>query len=81
MGEGMKKWLMGALTAICIILLCSYLFHLNHICTMVLGAVTILLVPAWIRIWDAEKKNRREYYEMTVYAEMLICSFKRLGHT
>ena len=40
----------------------------------------ILLVPIWFRIRSGERKTWNEYYEMTTYMELLLCSFKRTGH-
>lgn len=39
-----------------------------------------LLVPIWFWIRVKEKRKWNDYYEMTAYMELLLCSFKRAGH-
>ena len=58
----------------------TILFRLSWIACAVVGVVGCILVPFWLRMGNKKKEAVEQYDEMAVYMELLLCSFKRVGH-
>lgn len=76
----MKNWAAGAGLMFCGIILFSFLFQLQTVEILIFCATGCSLFPFWIWIQKKRQQQKEEYYEMTVYIELLLCSYKRLGH-
>ena len=76
----MKKWGIGFGLVLVGTVLIGVLFRMHWASCTVLGTSGCVLVPVWHRIRKRDKDARDRYYEMTVYIELLLCSFKRVGH-
>lgn len=76
----MKNWVAGAGLMLGGTLLFSFLFQLQMAEMLIFCGTGCCLLPVWVGIQKKRKQQKEEYYEMTVYAELLLCSYKRLGH-
>ncbi len=56
------------------------LLGLRSYVILAVGLFGCLLVPLWLAIQKRVCDQQEQYYEMTVYMELLLCSFKRTGH-
>lgn len=75
-----KQWIMGQAVVIAGNILIGLFFELSWVACLFLLVFSSLLVPVGIRVWIGEKGQWQKYYDMTAYMELLLCSFKRLGH-
>ena len=76
----MKQWGIGYSLVIMGDAVLGILFQFSLYGYVVIGAVGCILVPVWVRIQKRQQQMRCHYDEMTVYMELLLCSFKRVGH-
>lgn len=75
-----KQWAMGQAVVIVGSVLTGLFFELGWSACLFLLIFSSLLVPVGIRIRMGEKEQWQRYHDMTAYMELLLCSFKRLGH-
>lgn len=76
----MKRWVAGAGLMLGGTLLFGFLFELQIAELLMLCAIGCGLVPVWAGIQKKRQQQKEEFYDLTVYAELLLCSYKRLGH-
>lgn len=75
-----RQWIVGQTVVIVGNIFIRLFFALNGPACLFLLILSSALIPVGIRIGIREKKRWKKYYDMTVYMEVLLCSFKRLGH-
>lgn len=57
-----------------------FLFQMGPAGSMAVWGTGLILVPAFDKLLCRIGSAKKEYYEMTVYMEQMICSYKRLGN-
>ncbi len=60
--------------------LAGFLLGLHSCVILAVGVFGCFLVPLWYRIQKRICDQQKQYEEMTLYMELLLCSFKRSGH-
>ena len=76
----MKQWVIGYGIVLIGTVVLTTLFRLSWASCAVIGVVGGVLVPVWRQIENKKKEAIERYDELTVYMELLLCSFKRVGH-
>lgn len=76
----MKQWVIGYGIVLIGTVVLTTLFNLSWAACAVIGVVGCVLVSVWLQIGNKKKEAIERYDELTVYMELLLCSFKRVGH-
>lgn len=76
----MKKIWMGVILVIVTDFFVVYIFRLQIWATLWLIFMTLVCFPFFVKITGNRRRYREEYYEMSIFMEQFLCSYKRWGH-
>lgn len=76
----MKKIILAAAMGLFLDIFVVYVFRLHGWYTLCLLLSTVLCVPCFIKIAKKKQRWKEEYYDLSIFMEQFLCSYKRWGH-
>lgn len=76
----MKKNILAAAMGLFLAILVVYMFRLHGWYTLCLLLSAVLGVPCFIKLAAKKQRWKEEYYDVSIFMEQFLCSYKRWGH-